>query len=62
MPRDIRDSTPPFETLCYVVTVCFGWLRQQTRRDFSGYSIGKRCDLSVVRISLWTCPARYCAP
>ncbi len=48
MPRDIRDSTPPFETLCYVVAACFGRLRQQTRRDFSGYSIGKRRDLSVI--------------
>jgi hypothetical protein len=48
MPRDIRDSTPPFETLHYVVAVCLGRLSKQTRRDFSGYSIGKRRDLSVV--------------
>jgi hypothetical protein len=48
MPRDVCDSAPPFETLRYVVVACFGRLRQQTRRNFSGYSIGKRRDLSVV--------------
>ncbi|MBB3458728.1 hypothetical protein FHT86_007054 [Rhizobium sp. BK313] len=48
MPRDIRHSTPAFETLRFVASVCLSRLSRQTRRDFSGYEIGKRRKLSVV--------------
>jgi hypothetical protein len=48
MPRDIRHSTPAFEILRFVASVCLSRLSRQTRRDFSGYDIGKRRKVSVV--------------
>jgi xanthine dehydrogenase iron-sulfur cluster and FAD-binding subunit A len=48
MPRDNRHSTPAFEILRFVASVCLSRLSRQTRRDFSGYDIGKRRKVSVV--------------
>ncbi|NTF99088.1 hypothetical protein G6L30_03050 [Agrobacterium rhizogenes] len=48
MPRDIRNSTPAFETLRFVAGICMGRTSQQTRRDFAGYAIGKRRKLTVI--------------
>jgi len=48
MPRDIRSVTPAFETLRFVACVCIGRTSKQTKREFAGYSVGKRRKLSVV--------------
>ncbi|NTG48556.1 hypothetical protein G6M04_14280 [Agrobacterium rhizogenes] len=48
MPRDIRQTTPAFETLRYVASVCMGRTSKQTRRDFAGYAVGTRRKLSVI--------------
>ncbi len=48
MPRDIRTTTPTYETLRFVAAICIGRTSKQTRRDFSGYAVGKRRKLSVV--------------
>jgi hypothetical protein len=48
MPRDIRSVTPAYETLRFVASVCMSRTSKQTRRDFAGFSVGKRRKLSVV--------------
>lgn len=48
MPRDIHTVTPAYETLRFVVSICISRTSRQTRRDFAGYSVGKRRKLSVV--------------
>ncbi|NTF92615.1 hypothetical protein [Rhizobium rhizogenes] len=48
MPRDIRNSTPAFETLRFVAAICMGRTSRQTRRDFAGYAVGKRRKFTVI--------------